>query len=311
MTPPGTRPSTPPAPFPTGAQYEITAGEVSAVVCEIGATLRTLTVGDHHLVHGFGADEVIDKACRGQQLLPWPNRIRDGRWTWQDVEQQLPLSEPERGTAIHGLVRWVAWDLVDHGLDQVTQRLVLRPQHGWPGTLEITLTHRVDRTGLTVELLVTNPSEVDVPFGYGVHPYLSVGEDRIDEVELQLPAGAYLTVDDRLLPISVEPVDADHDLRTPRLVDDLSLDTAFTQLESEAGRWEVRLRKGERHTTLWADDVFGWLQVFTGEPTRQWGLAVEPMTCGPDAFNPGPTHDDLIVLRPRGRFAGSWGITGA
>src|SRR5690606_36325100 len=144
--------------FPTGEQYPISAAVHVGVVCEVGATLRMLQLDGVDLIRGFGAEERATLS-RGQQLLPWPNRIRDGRWTWLGTEQQLPITEVPRSTALHGLVRWMPWELVDHREDQVTQRVVLRPQDGWPATLEAILTHRVDADGLTVELSVVNPGE--------------------------------------------------------------------------------------------------------------------------------------------------------
>ncbi|MFW6599924.1 aldose 1-epimerase family protein [Propionibacteriaceae bacterium Y2011] len=300
--------------FPTGAQYEISAGDHTAVVCEVGATLRSLqrTRADGaaiDLIRGFAPEEAVDADCRGQQLLPWPNRIRDGRWTWQEVEHQLPLSEVSRHNAIHGLVRWVPWELITHRPDAVTQRLVLRPQHGWPGTMEALLTHQVGPDGLHVDVVVVNQGADPMPFGYGVHPYLTVGESDFSEVELESPATQRLVVDDRLLPVRLEPVSADQDMRRPRPLAGRDLDTAYTGLGG-GRRWQVVMRRGDRETALWADKEFGWLQLYTGAGHRGGGLAVEPMTCGPDALNPGPTHQDLIVLRPGARFAGSWGIRG-
>lgn len=294
--------------FPTGEQYPISGAGHVAVVCEVGATLRVLQRDGVDLVRGFGAEEAVTM-CRGQQLLPWPNRIRDGRWTWQGRTEQLPISEVERSTAIHGLVRWMPWELVDHREDQVTQRVVLRPQDGWPATLEAIITHRLDADGLTVELVVANPCADPLPFGYGAHPYLSVGADDVADVELRLPAGHHLEVDpQRLLPGALAPVTAELDLRQGRRLGGLELDTAFTGLETSGGRWSVGLSHGDRTTELWADQGFGWLQVFTG--AGDGSIAVEPMTCGPDAFNPGPTHDGLIVLKPGQRFSGSWGVRG-
>ena len=106
---------------PTGDQYEIAAGGRVAVVTEVGATLRSYAVDGRDVVRGFGADEVIHGG-RGQQLLPWPNRIRDGRYTFEGATQQLALSEPDRHNAIHGLVRHVPWRLVSLGSDRVEQQ---------------------------------------------------------------------------------------------------------------------------------------------------------------------------------------------
>ncbi len=280
-----------------------------AVITEVGATLRSYSVDGHDLVHGFAADETV-KGGRGQNLIPWPNRIRDGRYAFNGAEHQLSLSEPSRHNASHGLARHVPWVLVDRQPDQLTNRVRIFPQPGWPGILDAEVTHQLAADGLTVWIRATNVGKTPVPFGYAAHPYLTVGESIVDEVAVQVPASSYLTVDDRLLPVALEPVDGtENDLRSGPTLGDRNLDVAMTDLEREAdGRWRVRLTRGERQTELWADPSMGWVQIFTGGPYRDWSIAVEPMTCGPDAFNPGATHDALITLAPGAGFAGSWGI---
>lgn len=300
-----------PVTYPTGEQYEIGSGDHRAVITEVGATLRTYRVSGRDVVRGFDDREVVHGGL-GQQLLPWPNRIRDGRYPYDGVTQQLALTEPDRNNAIHGLVRHVPWTLVELGADRVVQRVRVFPQPGWPGTVEATIGHSVSEAGLLVEVAVTNLGDVAVPFGYAAHPYLTVGESTVDEVSVTLPAASYLEVDDRLLPIALHPVaGTSYDLRAGEPFGEVNLDTAFTDLASEGGTWAVRLELGERWAELWAEAKFGWLQVYTGADRRDVSIAVEPMTCGPDAFNPGVTHDDVIVLRPGDSFAGRWGIRGA
>ena len=104
-----------------------------------------------------------------------------------------------------------------------------------------------------------------------------------------MPAGRYLEVDDRLLPRRSEPVDGtDDDLRTGAPLGCAQSRHRVAPLARDAdGRWRVRLELGDRWAELWADESFGWLQVFTGADRRDRSIAVEPMTCGPDAFNPG------------------------
>jgi aldose 1-epimerase len=297
--------------YPTGEQYEIVYGQHRAVVTEVGATLRSYTVDGRPVVRGFEADEVIQKG-RGQQLLPWPNRIRDGLYTFQGTEQQLDISEPKRHTALHGLARHVPWTLVEHTEDTVTQLVRIYPQPGWPGILEATITQQVTERGLQVNVHASNIGDVDVPFGYAAHPYLTVGETAVDEVSITLPAAAYLEVDDRLLPLRVSPVrGTENDLRAGKPLGTTVLDTAFTDIErDEDGRWRVKLSLGDRHAELWGDTTMSWIQVFTGEEYRDLSLAIEPMTCGPDAFNEGPTHEGMIVLAPGKSYSGRWGITG-
>jgi aldose 1-epimerase len=296
---------------PTGEQYEIISGRHHAVVTEVGATLRSFSVEGRDVVRGFGVDE-MSRAGRGQHLIPWPNRIRDGRYVFNGVTQQLGLTEPARNNASHGLVRYVPWVLVDKKVDSVTSRIRIHPQPGWPGTLEAMITHQVSADGLTVTVEATNIGSDELPFGYGAHPYLTVGESTVDDVSITVPAGSYLEVDDRLLPTKISPVDGTiYDLRPGPVLGSTSLDTAMTDLVRDPdGRWRVKIVLGERYAELWGDEAMKWTQIFTGGPNRDWSIAVEPMTCGPDAFNAGPTHGDLKVLAPGETFVGQWGISG-
>jgi aldose 1-epimerase len=296
---------------PTGEQYEIASGTQRAIVTEVGATLRSFSVDGRDVVRGFGVEDQIS-AGHGQNLIPWPNRIRDGRYVFNGVTQQLALSEPDRHNAIHGLAGYVPWVLIDKQPDAVTNRVRIYPQHGWPSTLEATITHRIGEDGLTVTVEATNIGAADLPFGYGAHPYLTVGESRVDKVAITVPAASYLEVDDRLLPVKISPVDGTvYDLRNGPLLGSTNLDTAMTGLARDAeGRWRVRLVLDDRYAELWGDEAIQWVQVFTGGPSRDWSIAVEPMTCGPDAFNTGPTHDGMRVLAPRATFVGAWGISG-
>ncbi|MVA75666.1 aldose epimerase [Auraticoccus sp. F435] len=299
------------ASLPTGVQHEISSGEWRAVVTEVGAALRVLQRGGRDVVAGFAPEDRV-VGCRGQQLLPWPNRIRDGRYEFDGVTHQLALTEPHRHNAIHGLANWQPWRTVEHGESHLTQRIVVHPQLGWPGTVEATITHRLDADGLTVEVTATNTGPRDIPFGYAAHPYLTVGEDTVDDVSVLLPADTYLEVDERLLPVRLSAVDGrPEDLRDGAQLGQRVLDTAFTDLHrDDDGRWRIVLRRGEREAVMWAGPEFGWAQLFTGEKRRDIALAVEPMTCGPDAFNDGPTSEGRLVLAPGDVFTGTWGITG-
>jgi aldose 1-epimerase len=296
---------------PSGEQYEIISGTHRAVVTEVGATLRSFSVESRDVVRRFSLEE-MSTAGRGQNLIPWPNRIRDGRYTFNGVTHQLALTEPARHNASHGLARYVPWVVVEKKTDAVTNRVRIHPQPGWPGTLEAMITHQVGEEGLTVTVEATNIGAGELPFGYGAHPYLTVGESTVDEVMVTVPAASYLEVDDRLLPIKISPVDGTvYDLRRGQVLESLSLDTAMTDLARESdGRWRVKLVLDDRYAELWGDEAMRWMQIFTGGPNRDGSIAVEPMTCGPDAFNPGPTHGDMKLLAPGETFIGHWGITG-
>ena len=282
---------------------------------EVGGGLRSYAFRGRDVLAGYPPDAHCS-AGRGQLLMPWPNRIRDGRYTFASRSHQLALTEPDRGNAVHGLARWAIWSLLDRSDDAVTLGFRLRPQPGWEWSLDLSVTYALTSAGMVVTPRARNVGTEAAPFGVGAHPYVTVGEDRVDEVVLGIPAASLLEMDDRLLPTGLALVDGTaFDFRDPRPLGELQVDTAFTNADADAdGRWRVTLThpRSGREVTVWADaTAYRWLQVFTGDSLppaarRTSGVAVEPMTCPPDAFNSG---DDLLVLEPGQEFAASWGIT--
>ena len=296
---------------PTGQQWTIGHGPFEATVVEVGGGLRTLTRDGAALVAGYDVDERCQSG-RGQQLMPWPNRLRDGRYTWAGTEQQLSITEVSRGNASHGLVRWALWELIEHEPESVTVGYRLHPQPGWDHLLDLRTTYVLDDTGLVVTAAARNVGRTAAPFGYGAHPYLSIGATPVAEAQLQVPAATLVEVDDRLLPAGTASVDGrPQDFRRARAVGEGVIDTAYTDvLRDDDGMWRCRVTSQSAGTiVLWADGAFGWLQVFTGaavEGKGEPGIAVEPMTCPADAFN---STTSLVTLEPGAEWTGTWGIS--
>jgi aldose 1-epimerase len=296
----------------TGTQYEIEAGDYQATVTELGAGLRGLTYRDTVLVTGFDADELPPHSA-GQLLTPWPNRVDGGRYPFDGADHQLALSEPAHGNAIHGLTRWLPWARTVHEPGEVTLRCLPHGQQGYPYAVQVDAAYRLDaESGLHVTVTATNKGSHPAPWGSGQHPYLRAGGATIDEYELELPADRWQPVDERLIPAgpAQDVTGTDYDLRTARKVSGVHLDTAFTGLRrGPDGLAWVRLSGAGLTTALWMDAANNWLQVFTGdslEPERRRAaVAVEPMTCPPNAF---VTGQDLIVLQPRESATVRWGI---
>lgn len=294
---------------PTGEQFLIAGGGYRAVVTESGATLRLLEHHGRPLIDGF-EDDAMPFGGRGQLLVPWVNRIRDGAYDFAGRQHQLALSEPGRRNASHGLVRWVAWSVEEHTAATTTLRYRLMAQTGYPWTLDLRVRYAVDDRGLRVTQSAHNRADAPAPYAAGAHPYLTLGR-RVDDLELAIPAGTRLLVDRaRKLPEGVEDVDGtEYDFRAPRLVGDTELDHAFTGLHrGDDGRAAVVLRDPDDGAAveLWVDDRHDWLQVFSGEgPTARRSLAVEPMTAPPNAFR---TGTDLTVLEPGQEWTTTWGI---
>ena len=290
---------------PSGEQVELVRGEQEAVVTGVGAGLRRYSAGGRAVLDGYGTDELCPSG-RGQLLVPWPNRIEDGSYEFDGDAYQLALDEPERRNAIHGLVRWSEWSVAERASDRAVLEHTLFPTPGYPFALALRIEYALADDGLVVRLEATNIGAEPCPYGAGQHPYLAVASDRVDDVELQVPAAKVLESNDRGLPVGESAVAGQLDFREPRQIGLTVLDHCFTGLGRDSdGRARVRL--GE--ATLWVDEHWPYVMVFTGDPlpdVARRSVAIEPMTCAPNAFR---TGDGLIVLEPGATHSGSWGIT--
>ena len=134
---------------PSGAQHEIRHGDQVAVVTEVGATLRSYEAGGPRLIDGFEPARWPTGAA-ARCSAPWPNRVRDGRWTWDGADLQLAINEAANNNAIHGLVRWVGWSVGEHGTDAVTLTTTVWPQPGLSLPARPHRDYRLDDAGLSV-----------------------------------------------------------------------------------------------------------------------------------------------------------------
>ena len=296
----------------TGQQYEIQAGRYAAAVTALGATLRSLTSDGAPLVTSFDPDELPPHGA-GQLLAPWPNRVDRGTYTFDGATYHLALSEPAKSNAIHGLTRFTLWDLVAHEPASVTLRSRAHGAQGYPFAVQVDATYALDEAhGLAVTITAANVGSRPAPWGTAHHPSLTVATRRVDDAELTLPAAAWLPVDDRLIPTG-PPQDVagtEYDFRTPRKLDAMVLDTAFTGLSRDGdGLAWVIVEGGGARTGLWMDASYGWVQVFTSDPLEpehcRAALAVEPMTCPPNAFASG---EDRIRLAAGESVTHRWGL---
>ena len=295
----------------TGAQYEIAAGGYLAATTELGAGLRELRYAGLPVITGYQPDE-LPPAAAGQLLVPWPNRIDGGRYTLAGAEYQLDLSEPAAGNAIHGLGRWVPWQAVRHDRHAIVLRHMLLGRTGYPFCLEMEVEYRLSEdAGLRVSVTARNAGGRPAPYGTGSHPYLTAGAPTVDECELTLPAERWLPADARGIPEGpARDVGGPLDFRAARPLGAVRLDHAFTGLDRDgAGRAWARLASDGTEVALWAGPGYGWLQVFTGDTLdaahRRRAVAIEPMTCPPNAF---VTGTDVIVLDPGDSVTHTWGI---
>ena len=327
----------------SGIQHTLRCDQYEAVIASVGASLRKLRHEGRDLVVPFEADE-LRPGYRGATLAPWPNRVVDGTYSFGGDEFELSLTEPKRAHALHGLASWLDFQKTGGASDRVTLAATIEPQAGYPWRVEVTTTYQLSAEGLVQTVTARNTSAEPAPWGTGPHPYLVAGASALDEWTFELPATEVLLVtDDRLIPTELRPADADDaarfDYRVPRTIGAAEIDHAYSGLIRDGeGIATVRLtvptppplaadatsgasgRVGPAAGTgvemSW-DAACPWVQILTadlpggpGQPGHRAGLAVEPMTCAPDAFNAGSYDYDtgLLVLEPGAESSASWRI---
>ena len=296
---------------PSGLQFEIAYGDQRATVVEVGGGIREYARGERPVLDPYAAERMCDGA-HGAPLIPWPNRLADGRYRFDGEDHQLPLTEPEKGNAIHGLLRWRPWRAVEHESERVVMGNSLPPMPGYPFALDVTIAYELGEGGLTVTTTAENVGERACPYGHGQHPYLSPGEGLIDACTLQVDAETRIETDpERQLPTGRSAVEGTPlDLRSPTPIGGVRIDDAFTDLIRDPdGRAWVRLEAPDgSRAEIWVDDTYRFLEIYSGDtlqPDRaRRGIGAEPMTCGPNAFASG---EDVVRLEPGERLTSRWG----
>ena len=298
------------APPPSGRQVEIAYGDARAVVVEVGGGLRTYDVAGVPVLDGYAEGEMVT-AARGQPLVPWPNRLHGGSYTWDGTDHQVPMDEPAKGNALHGVCRFRNWAVVEQSDAAATMGLRLHPSPPYPFTLDLRVRYELGADGLLVETTTTNVGREAAPYAQGFHPYVTVG-GQVDDARLTVPATTWLPTDEDQIPTGREPVEGTaYDFRTARQIGQLEIDYAFTDLLRDGdGRARLVLQGADRAVEVWVDEGYQYLEVFTGdtvpqEHRRRQGLGVEPMTAPPNAF---VTGEDVLRLEPGETVTLRWGI---
>jgi aldose 1-epimerase len=280
----------------------------------VGATLRSFAVAGQEFLDTFPPDQ-MSSGGRGQVLLPWPNRLDHGQYTFGGETHQVPLNEPDQHNAIHGLTRWRTWRLLERTPTRVALGLLLHPQPGYPFTVALEMAYTLSAAGLEARTTARNVGARPLPFGAGQHPYFTLGLPRLDATLLHLPARTYLVTDGRSIPRDRAPVaGTDFEFGVERPIGPLKLDCCFTDLVADDdGRVRVRLThpSGAPRLTIAMDAAYQFVQVYTGDTladpaARRRGVAIEPMSCAANAFNSG---DGLRVLAPGEKWTGRWWVS--
>ena len=294
-------------------EFELTEADGFTVfVSPRGATLTGATYRGQTVMPRI--DAIEHPLSAGELLLPWPNRIRDGKWNLDGASGAAAVNEPARGNAIHGLVRALDFALEHASANELSLRARLEPSAAFPFSLDITQRFRISRAALESETTLFNPGLERVPWAFGAHPYLGIAGLPATELTLALEAREVLITDDRLLPVDRAAVSGALDLAAPQRLSELVLDHAFTGLSARP--LAVLAAVDGRSLSVFGDEHIRYLQVFTpAERGAELGpggwVAIEPMTAPADALNSGEgvqwlDSGETASVRWSIRAAGAW-----
>ncbi|WP_243076109.1 aldose 1-epimerase family protein [Microbacterium sp. SS28] len=295
---------------PTGAQFVLRSadGRVTAEIAQVGAALRALAVDGVDLVPRYPLESAAP-AGSGAILVPWPGRVRDGRWTQRGLTRELALTDRPTGNASHGLLRFASYTAQAQDAAAVTLSAPVVPQTGYPFHLATSVTYALAGLGLEVTHTLTNVGPEEAPVALGAHPYFCIGDVETADLVLTSSGASRFVLDDRKLPVGEEPVDAATDLRAGRWIGDVDLDTGYSSLvRDEDGRIRTTLATPDGRTLeIWQGEGFEYVQIFTTDryPGQDVAVAIEPMTSPADALNSG---QGLRWLAPGETWELHWGV---
>jgi len=277
------------------SKIEIGQGDLKAKVSSVGSSLISLASENFHLIEPNTPTQLYP----GSVLAPWPNRIRDGRYQYNNLQYQLPLNEPQRGNALHGLVAYEQWEVIYNSETEVQFHYLLDKPDIYPGKLSLNSYFKIENNQLRVQITAKNIGINSAPYGVSIHTYLLAGgKIKNNELTLKIPADKYMAVDEtRLLPIGLrDVVNTKFDFQNGKVISDIFIDHAFKYSSEHSRQVELLNQQGDG-AVIEFDEATNWIQVHTadrdgGENSRVT-VAIEPMSCPADAFN---SKEDLIEL---------------
>ena len=278
-------------------------GEALYVIPEYGGIIRKMTLqkeGHFHVIIDCGdTDEQIlgdNLAYPSAHLFPWANRVRDGKYAFQGIHYQLPINEMPLNNAIHGLVAFEAFEVIQAETNEEEAILTIKyvyegkeKNYPFPFDLEIKHTFSSDE-GLLMTYTIKNTGKTDMPMVLGWHPYFKIDDENADDWQISIPTRSKYLSDEQMIPKAQEAID----LKEMTAIGDSQLDNVF-RVES-AVRSTIQLFSPTKKMTLnvWQDAQKGQFQYSVVYiPSTRDSIAIEPMTGNTDAFNSG---DGLIIL---------------
>jgi aldose 1-epimerase len=280
------------------------------IVPAFGATLLEIVLDGESVLEGYETPELmeVNKWAKSAFLFPYPNRLKDGCYTFGGKKYQFELNNAATQNSIHGFGKDAPMEVVEQVVSE--KKAVLKCAYtydgrhkAYPFKFSVQLEFRLVGNHFEVFMSLTNLSDTFIPAGLGWHPYFRIA-DRVDEVSLQMPPSKMIEIDNRMIPTGKKTDFNDYNKLSP--IGGNTLDNGF-YLTQKKGKASVVLSSKKGKLDYWQETGVGrwnFIQVFT--PPHRTAIALEPMTCNIDAFN---NEDGLVVLSPEACLSGRFGLS--
>ncbi len=248
-------------------------------------------------------------------LFPFPNRIRDGKFRFEEKDYQIPL--PENGpNAIHGFCYDRPWRVINQTEDSVTGQFHLKVdaperKNCWPADFIFDVRYRVAESRLECQFRITNCDKKPLPWGLGTHAYFRLPfgpQSTAAQCELQVPVSEQWELQDYLPTGRRIGVENNAPLRTGAQFGDLKFDDVFTGWQSDGGTVRSTIldpQAGIQLTQICDSQYFREAVVYT--PPGRNAVCIEPYTCVTDAINLEPRDINAgLQILPPGKVVQTW-----
>ena len=233
-------------------------------------------------------------------LFPFPNRLAEGKYTFENQHYQFPLNDFGRPNALHGLIHDKNFRLIEKKEDFLKFEYQYDGEETYyPFPFRINISYRLKESELELSTTIKNIGTGNMPCGYGWHPYFDI-ELSQSSCKLKMPNANKIAVDDNMIPTGKEV--ENKEFKEFQSVFEKRLDTCY-RLERMAERSSVFLNYPDLGTMeVWQDTNCPFIQIF--KPNEKV-IAIEPMTCGIDAFN---SKEGLKILGSREEWTIKMGL---
>ena len=258
----------------------------------LGASLQELSFDAIPIIYGIEVSDegIVDYQSinKSSLLFPFPGRIKNGKYDYNQQSFQLEQNEKNRSNAIHGLVYDKHFEVESTETSEVDATVVLSYDSkgtlvGFPFNFQLIITYLITNGSVELSATVKNKDEVSFPFGLGWHPYFK--SEHLQNSSLSFSSDEQLVCNENQIPKSAKK----NNLQQTFKLKNKFFDDSFILLEKE-----VKFKSENYSLNMnFSENSDAFLQIYTPEDRKS--IAIEPMSCSPNAFNSG---NGLKILQP-------------